>query len=126
MKREFYALGRIFADASGIRELQVEEENDDVPLMIECGIHKQWARSAVVCCHLVGDTGGEIRGFVEKSDDPDDSQAWCGRCEDLFVEEDDMTERFRAFNDMRLVCEFCYADIKRRHTGPDAGEAEGA
>ena len=82
--------------------------------MIRCGVHQRWARSAVVCCHLVGETG-QVRGFVENCDDPDDRQAWCGRCEELFLEEDEMTERFRAFNDMRLVCEFCYERIRQHH-----------
>jgi hypothetical protein len=93
----------------------MDEENEDgAALMIYCDRHKQRSRSAVVCCHLAGGAR-EASGFVENSDDPDDLQAWCGRCEDLFLEEDDMTERFREFNDMRLVCEFCYADIKQRH-----------
>ena len=97
----------------------MEEENDEGgAVMIQCGVHKRWARSAVVCRHLVGETG-EVHGFVENSDDPDDLQAWCGRCEDMFIEEDDMTERFRAFNDMQLVCEFCYAGIKQRHSDPE-------
>ena len=91
-----------------------EEKDYGGALMIECGTHQRRARSAVVCCHLIGETG-EVLGFVENSDDPDDLQAWCGRCEDLFLEEDDMTGRFREFNDARLVCEFCYADIKQRH-----------
>jgi hypothetical protein len=92
------------------------DNEDGGALMIHCDKHRQEARSAVVCCHLI-DEAAATHGFVENSDDPDDLQAWCGRCEDLFLEENDMTERFRAFNDMRLVCEFCYAQIKQRHAG---------
>jgi hypothetical protein len=92
----------------------MDEENDDGAVMIQCDVHKEWSRSAVVCCHLVGEPG-EVRGFIENSDDPDDLQAWCGLCEELFLEEGEMTERFREFNDMTLVCEFCYAGIKQHH-----------
>lgn len=91
-----------------------EEKEYGGALTIYCGKHRRESRSAVVCRHLRSETG-DVRGFVENSDDPDDRQAWCGSCEALFLEEDDLTERFRAFCDMGLVCEFCYEEIKHQH-----------
>jgi hypothetical protein len=48
---------------------------------------------------------GPVAGFVENSSDPDDLQAWCAACEELFIREGEMTEAFRAFNDMKVVCD---------------------
>ena len=55
-------------------------------------------------------------GFVEDASDPDDFMAWCDDCERLFVEEGDFTERFENFCDARIVCDFCYANIRERHS----------
>ena len=57
-------------------------------------------------------------GVVENNDDPNDLQAWCFACEEKYQEEGDLTEAFREFNDMALVCVVCYAEIKERHTIP--------
>ncbi len=45
-------------------------------------------------------------GVVENSSDPDDLQAWCAACEQMYLEEGDKTERFKAFNDFKVVCDF--------------------
>lgn len=55
-------------------------------------------------------------GFVENCDDPNDLQAWCYLCEEKFQEEDGMTDAFKEFNDMAIVCVVCYDEIKSRHT----------
>jgi len=34
------------------------------------------------------------------------------------VEENAMTEKFRAFNDFAVVCEACYERLKAYHAGP--------
>ena len=59
-----------------------------------------------------------VVGFVENSSDPNDLQAWCLKCEELFLQEGDKTEVFRRFNRMAIVCVVCYADFKARHSGP--------
>ncbi len=81
---------------------------------VKCGTHGT-VSSAVVCGHLLQKTD-RVLGFVENSSEPDDLQAWCGACEEFFLNEGEMTEAFRAFNNFSLVCEFCYADIKQRHS----------
>jgi hypothetical protein len=65
-------------------------------------------------------SGASRVGFVENSADPNDLQAWCALCEAMYVSEGDMTERFRAFNNMTLVCDICYAEIKLRHSVKDS------
>jgi hypothetical protein len=80
------------------------------PLTIECIRHGPGV-AAVVCGHLAG-TGASGRGFIENSSDPEDLQGWCGACEDYFDQEGEMTEAFRAFNGMVLVCTTCYQEIK--------------
>ena len=88
---------------------------NDSPLMVQCGDHGERI-ATVVCAHLLRSADGPA-GFVENSTDPEDLQAWCDRCEEVFVEEDGLTEVFRRFNDMRLVCDRCYAALKARHGG---------
>ena len=72
--------------------------------------------SAVVCSHLLKEQV-RVLGFIQNSDDPADLQAWCADCEKLFLDEgEEITERFREFNDFALVCDVCYAGIKAKHT----------
>jgi hypothetical protein len=85
--------------------------------LIKCGTHGS-RTPAVVCCHQVN-IRDRIVGFVENSSDPDDLQAWCDECEQLFLQEEEMTEAFREFNDFKVVCDFCYAQIKERNTNFD-------
>jgi hypothetical protein len=84
------------------------------PLLVDCGEHGQ-RTSAVVCRHLVKAAGDPL-GFIENSSDPNDLQAWCHKCELVFEEEDGMTEKFREFNDMALVCVICYESSKEYHS----------
>lgn len=85
-------------------------------LWVDCGPHGRRV-AAVVCRHIIG-TDCPPAGFVENSSDPHDLQAWCHACEDRFQQEGGMTEAFRAFNGMSVVCEACYAEAKARHTLP--------
>jgi hypothetical protein len=55
-------------------------------------------------------------GFVESSSDPNDLQAWCEDCEEMFLHEDDKTEAFCEFNNRQIVCVVCYLDLKSRHS----------
>ena len=71
--------------------------------------------SAVVCGHMIDRESAPV-GFVENSDDPSDLQAWCEDCEAMFLKEGDMTEAFRAFNRMAVVCVDCYRELKDRHS----------
>lgn len=87
-------------------------EEDDAPLTIECDEHGT-SIAAVVCRHMLQPAWRKV-GFVENNDDPDDLQAWCEKCERMYLAEG-KSERFIAFNDFKLVCAGCYAAIKRRH-----------
>ena len=79
-------------------------------LTIECCRHGP-SVAAVVCGHLAC-TGTSGRGFIENSSEPEDLQGWCGACEDYFEQEGELTEAFRAFNGIVLVCTTCYHEIK--------------
>lgn len=87
---------------------------DVSPLTIECDRHGTRI-AAVVCRHLLG-AHGPRRGFVENSDEPDDLQAWCHDCEEVFEREGGLTEAFSEFNDRVMVCDRCYAELKRYHS----------
>lgn len=54
-------------------------------------------------------------GVVENNNDPNDLRAWCYACEEKYQSEGGLTEVFRAFNSMALVCVVCYVQIKERH-----------
>jgi hypothetical protein len=86
------------------------------PLMLDCGIHGERI-ATVVCKHMLRGQPAPA-GFVENCSDPDDLQAWCYLCEDKFEEEGGMTDAFRAFNDMVMVCSNCYTEAKALHTCP--------
>jgi hypothetical protein len=59
---------------------------------------------------------GRAVGFIENSSEPNDLQAWCDRCEAMFLAEGDKTEAFEAFNDRAIVCCICYGALKAQHT----------
>ena len=83
-------------------------------LEINCECHGKGI-SAVVCGHMVKNKGVPV-GFIENSSEPSDLQAWCYACEYLFQQEGGMTELFREFNKMVLVCCECYTEIKSHHS----------
>jgi hypothetical protein len=87
--------------------------SDDGPLYIDCGPHGKRV-AAVVCCHMIETR--EPVGFVENSSDPNDLQAWCEKCEEMFVAEGDKTDLFEAFNDRHIVCCECYRRLKAQHS----------
>lgn len=88
--------------------------DEDSKQYVKCGTHGE-RTAAVVCCHHLA-AKDEVVGFVENSADPEDLQAWCDACEQVFLTEGGLTENFRRFNDFRVVCDFCYASLRDRHS----------
>ncbi len=86
------------------------------PMEIVCAHHGRCV-AAVLCGHLLG-TATRSAGFVENSSHPDDRQAWCDACEAKFSEEGGMTDAFKSFHRMSIVCVHCYEDARRRHAVP--------
>lgn len=87
----------------------MEKEED----FVNCDCHGK-SIPAIVCGHLVKNKGCAV-GFVENSDDPEDLQAWCYACEYVYGIEKQLSEKFRAFNSMTVVCINCYREIKAFH-----------
>ena len=83
-------------------------------MLVDCGPHGK-RTSAVVCKHLMLSEPAPV-GFVENSSDPNDLQAWCGVCEEAFQREGGMTESFREFDGMAIVCIVCYSEARARHS----------
>jgi hypothetical protein len=82
---------------------------------VDCGTHGTHP-GAVVCRHLV-EAKDRVVGFVENSSEPDDLQAWCEACEAMFEREGgERTPAFKAFHGIQIVCDFCYAQLRERHT----------
>ena len=85
------------------------------PLTINCKTHGSTCIAAVVCGHMIESKVSAV-GFVENSDDPNDLQAWCEDCEEMFLHEGDKTEAFCEFNRRAIVCASCYQELKSRHS----------
>jgi hypothetical protein len=95
-------------------EADEDDDDDAKPIFINCGKHGRHV-AAVVCGHMAKPTWFKV-GFVENSDHPNDLQAWCDKCERMYLAEGDRTERFNASNAMVMVCTPCYAALKKRHS----------
>ncbi len=87
--------------------------SDDQPLYVKCGSHGSRI-AAAVCGHMVSIQDRRV-GFIENSSDPNDFQAWCSDCDELFLSEGAMTEEFRRFNAMAVVCVVCYERYRQQH-----------
>lgn len=94
-----------------------DDESDAEPTTIDCEVHGT-SRSAVVCRHHIRTSDLSV-GFVENSSDPNDLQAWCDACEEMFLREQQLTETFRKFNDFAVVCIECYARLKKLRSSPN-------
>lgn len=99
-------------ESAGLDARELSEP--DASPTIECAEHGQCA-SAIVCRHHIN-VRDRAMGFFENSSEPDDLQAWCDECEACFEREGEMTEAFRAFNGMAVVCIHCYLRLKREHS----------
>ncbi len=86
-------------------------------MLINCGPHGERV-ATVVCQHLLDAAKAAPAGFVENSGDSSDLQAWCYAGEEKYLAEGELTEAFKEFNGMAIVCIECYAGIKLRHTIP--------
>jgi len=53
-------------------------------------------------------------GDAEEEED-DDLAAWCSACDEVLMREGEWNDVSEAHADIKLVCEFCFADIKRLH-----------
>lgn len=85
----------------------------DNVISINCKEHGT-AESAIVCSHLINNYGAPL-GFVENSSVPGDLQGWCYACEHLYLEEQEMSEKFKEFTNIAVVCVECYKNIKLHH-----------
>lgn len=85
---------------------------NDNRLAIDCQHGKEFA--SVICCHQLNSV--EPVGFIENSSDPDDLQAWCYACEYVYTQENDRTEKFKKFNNAKVICEKCYEKYKTIHS----------
>jgi hypothetical protein len=90
--------------------------SEDDQTQIVCPTHGKRI-GALVCCHMLA-ASDRVVGFVENSADPDDLQAWCYECEQVFLAEGGLTDAFERFNDRKVVCSECYATLKARHERP--------
>jgi hypothetical protein len=87
---------------------------DGQPSTTTCDTHETTHASAIVCGHMIG--SDRVLGFVENSTEPDDLQAWCNACEQMFLREQELSEAFREFCNFAVVCDACYARLKKQHS----------
>jgi hypothetical protein len=89
------------------------------PSWVECGQHGR-SVCAVVCQHLHS-AGLRRVGFIENSSDPNDLQAWCDACEESFAREGGLTQKFRHFCGITLICRACYTQLRAVQSEPGRG-----
>jgi len=98
-------------------ELTQEEYDALKDKYVECDEHIS-GRVAFVCQHLDKD---KYTGFHEAfdpediTDEDDGYQAWCDECEKVRLEEDGWNDKSMAFAKIKLVCDQCYFEIKKRN-----------
>jgi hypothetical protein len=91
------------------------ELSDDSKMI--CGMHGS-VQPAYVCRHIVLNAPSPA-GFIAPEPDAEDPdlQAWCSACDIMLEAEGDWTESVQAFADIRLVCEFCFEQLRAQHAG---------
>ena len=98
-------------------ELTQEEYEALKDKYIDCDTHIS-GRIAFICQHLNKDT---YTGFHEAfdpntiTDDDDGYEAWCDECEKIRLKEGEWNNISMAFAKIRLVCDLCYFEIKKRN-----------
>ncbi len=98
-------------------ELTQEEYDALKDKYIECATHIS-GKVAFICQHLSKD---KYTGFHEAfdadtiTDDDDGYEAWCDACETIRGREGDWNDRSMDFAKIRLVCDQCYFEIKKRN-----------
>lgn len=98
-------------------ELTQEEYEALKDKYINCDSHVS-GRIAYVCQHLNKDT---FTGFHEAfdpdtiTDEDDGYQAWCDECEEVRMKEGEWNDISMAFAKIRLVCDQCYFDIRKKN-----------
>jgi hypothetical protein len=98
-------------------ELTKEQYDSWKERAVTCESHGT-SRAAFVCRHLNKDS---YTGFHEAFEsnpliEPDDDfQAWCDECEKIRVREGEWNEVSEGFAKIRLICDQCFFEIKRRN-----------
>lgn len=98
-------------------ELTQEEYDGLQGKYIACDTHTS-GRIAFICQHL---NKQHQTGFHEAfdpdtiTDDDDGYQAWCDECEKVRAKEGEWNDASMAFAQIKLVCDQCYFDIKKRN-----------
>lgn len=99
-------------------ELTQEQYDNWKKHAVTCESHGT-SRAAFVCQHLNKDS---YTGFHEAFEsnpliEPDDDyQAWCDECEKMREQEGEWNDVSEGFAKIRLICDQCFFEIKRRNT----------
>jgi hypothetical protein len=109
--------GHLFAYFIFTNELSQDEYDTLMGKYIECETHGT-SHVAFICQHLNKD---KYTGFHEAfesnplSQPIDDYQAWCDECETARLKEGGWNEVSENFAKIKLVCNQCYFEIKRKN-----------
>jgi hypothetical protein len=98
-------------------ELTQEEYDALKDKYIACDTHIS-GRVAFICQHLNKDKYTGFHEAFESTpliDSDDDYQAWCNECEKVRLKEGEWNDTSMAFAKIKLVCDQCYFEIKKRN-----------
>ena len=102
-------------------ELTQDEYDSLKDKRVECE-HHQSGIMAFVCKHLINNDNAGFHEAFESNpliEPYDDYQAWCDECEKERLKEGEWNDKSMAFADIKLVCDQCYFEIKKRNKAND-------
>jgi hypothetical protein len=83
--------------------------------MMECPRHGP-RRPTFICRHL---QYGKGLGFHQPDDTLDPEwpfeNAWCDKCDEVFMEEGEWNDNSESFARIMAICEGCFEEIKKRN-----------
>jgi len=84
----------------------------DLENHVTCKTHGKQI-GGIVCNHLL--TGHGLGFFEPEPPAPASPQAWCFKCDEVYIEEKGFTKKFEDFSYLRLICIVCYEKVKKRN-----------
>ena len=94
-----------------LKSVKIMDEKNKI--LVNCDCHGS-QEACVVCAHILLAKDKSV-GFIENGSQNEGLQAWCHECESLFQSEGSLTDAFRKFHDLRVVCVECYSLYRNRH-----------
>ena len=109
--------GFVYVVYSSIRFAPSDASATSDGQLVECSHHTK-GFATYICGHLLANPAQEW--FSNK---PDEEQpwpdAWCARCEALFLEQGEWNDKNQSRREIKMVCHHCYENLRSQRSSPD-------